>query len=296
MKTTLPYCCLLFSVAASNAAIISIGGSSSNWNSLGANYDFLNDQQTGDPASDIVGNATNPGFFTAFDNAGTSSLTDGNLGFRIRLDDHGGSTNTIEFGRNLWVGIDADLSGSIDAFLGLNMQGGTNEMGIFSPGSGLNTSPSTTSVASAPTAPYSYTPGVSNYNYREVNFGAVDSPLTDIGAVGPGTKAEPDYYVSFLIPFADVAAFLTNAMPTKFNATTPFTENTPIRYVLGTSTQVNSFNQDLGGIDGQVNSGLTWEVLGGFTPTTTPSGVPECSASLLAFIGSVLTFGFRRRR
>lgn len=294
MKATLPYYCLLFSVAASNAAIISIGGSSSDWNSLGDNYDFLADQQTGDPASDIVGNADDPGFFTAFDNNDTSSLTDGNLGFRIRLDDHGGNTNNIEFGRNLWVGIDADLSGSIDAFLGLNMSGSTSEMGIFSPGSGFNTSPNTTSVASAPTAPYSYTPGPSNYNYRAVNFGTDGGTTNDIGA---GNKAEPDYYVSFLTPLADIAAFLTAAMPLKFNATTPFNENTPVRYVVVTSTQSNSFNQDLGGINGNLNSTLTWEVLGGFTPTITPSGaVPECSAALLAFVGSVLTFGFKRRR
>jgi hypothetical protein len=295
MKATLPYYCLLFSVAASNAAIISIGGSSSNWNSLGANYDFLADQQTGDPASDIVGNADNPGFFTAFDNNNDSaSLTDGNLAFRIRLDDHGGSNSNIAFGRNLWVGIDADLSGSIDAYLGLNMQGSTQEMGIFSPGSDLNTSPNTTSVDSAPTAPYSYTPGASNYNYRAVNFTTDGGTTNDIGA---GNKAEPDYYVSFLVPFGDIAAFLTAAMPLKFNGSTPFTENTPIRYVLGTSTQSNSFNQDLGGVNGQVNSSTTWTDLGGFTPTITPSGaVPECSAALLAFVGSVLTFGFKRRR
>ncbi len=224
---------------------------------MGANYDFLNDQQTGDPASDIGGNVGN-----------------------------------IAFGRNLWVGIDADLSGSIDAYLGLNMQGSTAEMGIFSPGSGLNISPNTTSVASAPT--YGYTPGALNYNYRAVNFVTDGGSTNDIGA---GTKAEPDYYVSFLVPLADVAAFLTSTMPTKFNATTPFTENTPVRYVLGTSTQSNSFNQDLGGVNGQVNSSTTWTVLGGFTPTLTASRpIPECSSALLAFIGSVLTFGFKRRR
>lgn len=296
MKTTLPYCCLLFSAAISNATPIPLSGPSSvGWRSLGANYDFLNDQQTGDPASDIVGTAANPGFFTTFDDNNTPlNLTDGNLGFRVRLDDHGGNSNTIEFGRNLWIGIDADLSGTIDVFLGLNMQGGASsaEIGIFSPGSGLNTSPSTTTVSSTSYTNPDVTPSAANFNYREVNFGVTDSPLTDIGAVGPGTKAEPDYYVSVLFPFADIVNFLGTKTPNPIS----INQNTSLRYVVGTSTQSSSFNQDLGGINGQVNSASTWEALGGFTQATTPSGVPECSASLLAFIGSVLTFGFRRRR
>ncbi|MEY3897944.1 MAG: hypothetical protein RLZZ214_3465, partial [Verrucomicrobiota bacterium] len=120
MKIAHPSIALLFSISAANAAI-SLSGPSvgAGWIQLGANYDFLDDQQTGDPASDIVGTASSPGFFTAFDNAGTPSLTDGSIGFRVRLDDHGGNTNNPKFDRNLWIGIDADLNGSIDAFIGV---------------------------------------------------------------------------------------------------------------------------------------------------------------------------------
>ena len=86
MKAVLPSLCLLAYATGANAAI-SLSGPSvgAGWISLGANYDFPDDQQTGDPASDIVGSAASPGFFTAFDNAGTPSLTDGSIGFRSNL-------------------------------------------------------------------------------------------------------------------------------------------------------------------------------------------------------------------
>lgn len=291
MKATLSF--LLFSAAVSNADPIPLSGPSNvGWRSLGANFDFTNDQQTGDPASDIVGSADNPGFFTTFDDNSTTSLTDGYLGFRVRLDDQ---SNTVDFGRNLWIGVDADLSGSVDAFLGLNMQGGTSsaEIGIFSPGSGLNTSPNTTTVESTSYTDPNVAPSAANYNYRAVNFTTDGGTSNDIGT---DNKADTDFYLSFLVPFADLVSFLGNKTPNPIS----INQNTSLRYVLGTSTQPNSFNQDLGGIDNSKKANVdldqTWAVLGGFTPTTTPSGVPECSASLLAFIGSMLTFGFRRRR
>lgn len=117
------YCLLIGSVFSPtlSAAIPINGPSSTAWVSLGANYDFLGDQQTGSASSDIVGTASNPGFFTTFDGGGTPSLTDGFLGFRIRLDAAGGTNSSIKFDRYLWLGIDADQSGSVDVFLGLNM-------------------------------------------------------------------------------------------------------------------------------------------------------------------------------
>lgn len=285
MKSLIPYCCLLLGTAVSNAAISISGSTKSGWISLGANYDFGNDQQTGVAASDIVGTATDPGFFTSFDNAGTASLTDGFLGFRVRLDDHGGNNNNIAFGRDLWIGIDANLDGKLDVFLGLNMQGSASEIGIYATGTGANISPKTTSVASS--AYKSYTPSASNYNYRAVNYLTDGGTTNDIGA---GNKAEPDYYVSFLVAFADVVSFL-NGKSISIN------QNTSLRYVLATSTQANSLNEDLGGIKGSVNSASTWSSLGGFSPTISAAGqfIPECSTSLLA-MGSMLGLLFNRRR
>lgn len=84
-----------------------------------------------------------------------------------------------------------------------------------------------------------------------------------------------------------------------FKATTPFTENTPLSYVLGTSTQSDSLNQDLGGInDKTADLASTWTALGGFSPTISESGqlVPEVSATLLVLVGSVFGLAFNRRR
>jgi hypothetical protein len=295
MKVTTALLSLVSAISTANAAI-SLSGPSvgAGWISLGANYDFLDDQQTGDPASDIVGNAASPGFFTAFDDAGTASLTDGFIGFRVRLDDHGGSTNNIKFDRNLWVGIDADLNGSVDAFIGVATPGQNVTLGIYDAGTGANTSPNTTTIATL-TPTYTYATSAANYNYRAVSFPTDGGTLNDLTPGGTDT----DYYVSCIVSFADVAAFLTTQLPAVFNATTPFTENTPLRYVLGTSTQSNSLNQDLGGINNKTAVlTSTWTALGGFSPTISGSGqlVPEVSATLLALVGSVFGFAFNRRR
>lgn len=295
MKTTISFLILVSAISTSNAAI-SISGPSvgAGWISLGANYDFLDDQQTGDPSSDIVGTAASPGFFTAFDNAGTPSLTDGSIGFRVRLDDRGGNAGNIKFDRNLWVGIDADLNGSIDAFIGVATPGSSTTLGIYDAGTGANTSPNTTSIATL-TATYTYAASAANYNYRPVSVPTDGGTLNDLTPGGTDT----DYYVSCIVSFADVAAFLTAQLPAVFNPATPFNENTPLRYVLGTSTQSNSLNQDLGGINNKTsNLASTWTALGGFSPTISGSGqlIPEVSATLLALVGSVFGFAFNRRR
>jgi hypothetical protein len=213
----------------------------------------------------------------------------------VRLDDRGGNNNNPKFDRNLWVGIDADLNGSIDAFIGVATPGSSTTLGIYDAGTGANTSPNTTTIATL-TSTYTYAASAANYNYRAVNS------LTDGGTLNdltPTSTGDTDYYVSCIVSFADVAAFLTAQLPAVFNPTTPFTENTPLRYVLGTSTQSNSLNQDLGGINNKTaNLALTWTELGGFTPTITGSGqlVPEVSSTLLALIGSVFGLVFHRRR
>ncbi len=297
MKFHLSLIALLFSPSAAHAAISLAGPSvGAGWIALGANYDFLEDQQTGSPASDIVGTAASPGFFTAFDNAGTPSLTDGSIAFRVRLDAAGGTNNDPKFDRNLWVGIDADLNGSVDAFIGVATQGQTTTLGIYDSGTGLNTSPNTTTIAPL-TQTYTYAAGPTNYNYRAVSTPGDGGTLNDLTPGGTDT----DYYVSCLVSFADVATFLTAQLPLIFNAGNQFTENTPLRYVLATSTNSNTLNQDLGGIDNKTaNLAQTWTALGGFSPTITGSGqlvvVPELSSSLLAVVASALSFSFHRRR
>jgi hypothetical protein len=219
-----------------------------------------------------------------FNDNGSTSHTDGTLGYRLRLDDSGGPTNKPAFDRAAWIGIDADLNGSIDVFLGLNFSGSATDLGIYAPGTGANTGPSTTSISS--TASYSYAISSSNYDYRLVNSATDGGTTNDVTTT---TTGDPDYYVSFQVPFADVAAFLATR-------SINITDQSPLHYVSATSTQANSLNQDLGGVNGGVNSTSTWSQIGGFTQTVYASGtvVPEPSSSLLAL--TALAAGVMRRR
>jgi hypothetical protein len=220
-----------------------------------------------------------------FDDLGTTNPNDGILGFRLRLDASGGPTNKPAFDRVAWIGIDADINGSIDVFLGLNLQGSSSEIGVFAPGTGANTSPSTTSIAASAFQTYALTNA--NYNYRAVEFTTDGGTLNDVTT---STLNDPDYYVSFMVPFNDVTAFL-NTKSISINDTSP------LRYVSATSTQTNSLNQDLGGVDGGVNSTTTWVDLGGFTQVVTVDGnlVPEPSTGLLALVAALGTCCLRRR-
>ncbi|WP_367874271.1 hypothetical protein [Luteolibacter sp. Populi] len=266
------------------ASAASVSAPSTEWTQLAGNYDYLADQQTGQPAGDIVGVGNNAGFFTTFNDNGSASATDGTLGFRLRLDAAGGNDKNPSFDRVAWVGVDADGNGSVDAFLGLGNQGNSSSLGIYAPGSSANTSPNTTSIAAS--ASFSYAIGASNYNYRAVDY------LTDGGTSNDATTAtsgDADYYLSFLVPFNDLVSYLATK---NIN----ISDQSPLRYVVATSTQHNSLNQDLGGVNGGINSTSTWTELGGFSQTTNAMGtvVPEPSA--FAIGASLLLLGALRRR
>jgi len=284
MKTHLIACVI---ACASQGHVLSatVSAPSTQWTPLVGNYDHLVDQQTGIPDGDIVGQGTDYGFLVTYNSAGPGGSPVPTFGFRLRLDAPGGNANDIRFNRAAWLGIDADLNGSIDVFLGVDMSGSANLLGIYSPGTGANTSPSTTSISS--TAYLNYTIGNENYNYRPVDY------LTDGGTsndLTPGKKDDdPDYYVSVLVPFEDVVEFLGGKNIT-------INESSPLRYVSATATQNNSLNQDLGGVQGGVNSTTTWTELGGFSPIMTATGtaIPEPKTEWLGALGFLLLL--RRRR
>jgi hypothetical protein len=255
---------------------------------VGARFDYLDDQQTGAKAGDIVGDGPNSGFLTSFDPVSDASHTDGLLSFRVRLDASGGNANNPQFDRVLWVGIDADTNGSIDAFVGVNRSGSSNILGIYAPGSGANTSPSTTSISSTP---YYFEPLSSlNYDYRAVGAGDGGTTIDLTSA----TSGDVDWYVSFRVPFGSVTAFLDTP-----EVGIHITDQSSLRYITATSTQANSLNQDLGGVLGGVNSSTAWADLGGFTAimdaSGTPAPVPEPGPLALAGL-LTLAAGHRRQR
>jgi hypothetical protein len=271
-------------------AVVYADGSSNTWTPMLGNFDYHIDQQTGQSDGDIVGGTgQNYGYLVAFNKNGDVSSIDGTLGFRVRLDDHGGNKNNPQPTNVIWVGIDANSDGNLDVFLGANFQGNNSQLEIRAPEDGENISPSTTTISNSPYKTYTLdtiedvTPA--NFSYRPVDF------LTDGGTTNDltqTTSGDPDYYLSFMIPFADIVAFL-GSLSNPIN----ITDTSPLRFVAATSTQTNSLNQDIGGVSGGVNSTTTWNAIGAFTPPYSP--VPEPSSSLL-LLGSLASGCLVRRR
>jgi hypothetical protein len=256
------------------------------------NYDSIGDQQ-GNIGGDIVGSGTNYGLFMTFNNNGSTSNTDGTLGFRLRLDTVTPPANNPQFDRAAWIGIDADLNGSVDVFIGVNKSGNASSLGIYATNTAVaNDSPNSTAISS--TASSAYVIGASNFNFRAVNFNPTNPSSNDgvtTNDASPATSGDPDYYVSFMVPFADVVGFLATK-------SINITDQSSLRYVAATSTSGNNLNQDLAGISGQVGSNSTWVALGGFTQVVNASGtvvVPEPSTSLLGLAGFLFAVTRRKR-
>jgi hypothetical protein len=267
-------------VLPATATVVDLTGPTTDWTPIlysSNNPDPSNDQQTGSSEGDIVGNALHPSAYTTFGDAGTPSLTDGTLAFRIRL---GADVNPSGFKTALFVGIDANSDGKIDLFLGVNNSGAANTVGIWNPGTGLNVSPNTTSIVSTPLA--SYTPDASNYYWSQVT--AINDPTvgtaTDIDGGG-----QPDYFLGFAVPFSDIVNQLSLLGIT-------FDQNSTLSYVIATATQANSLNQDLNGVGKNYDGALTWSQLGVLSNPMTPSGIPlvpevNPALGLILFLGAL---------
>lgn len=243
--------------------------------------DFSDDQQTGITEADIVGNLVTAAFYMHFDGAGTPSTTDGTLALRVRL---GADKNPAGFEHFFGVGLDADLNGSIDLFLAVENSGNPNQLGIFDAGTGLNTSPATTSIISTPLV--SYAPTLANYGFQAVD-GTIDPGVatTDVDADG-----NTDFFLTFLIPFqAIVDALGLQGIG--------FDETSVMQLVIGTSTQPNALNQDLGGPDGGTTSSTSWAALGAMTNPVSPVLLtPEPAPGLLVAFGLLAISAIRRRQ
>jgi len=243
------------------------------------------DHGTGDREGDIVGDVTHAALYTAFDDNGTPSKTDGNIAFRARLS---GDSNPPGFENFFVVGLDAGEDGlnDIDLYLGVDGQGSGDTIGIYDPGAGANVSPSTTTIANSPSVWWDI-PGA-NYNWSAVTI--VNDPSatnTDFGAEGN------DYFISFVIPF--------DVLVTQFaNYGIAIDEDTAFRYVMGTGTQPNALNQDVGATTVGWSDATTWDALGAisspYTATGNPAPVPEPDSLALTLLGFALLAVAARHR
>lgn len=221
--------------------------------------DPLNDQQTAvnsEVSQDIVGNNAFPAFYTQYE-SGTNEI-----GFRFRLNNQDSNNIQLAFKKFAFVGVDAanpdgSFDGKLDFFIGIynvattgNVKG---RIGIYNTGTGANISPSTTSIISPPIIQYK---PVENGNFQITQ---ADSTF------GPSGK---DYFVSFKIPVADI-----NLAMQKVGKSVRVNEMTPLRYIIGTASQDNAFNQDIGGITGgYTKSTTTWADMGAYGPVTSMNG------------------------
>jgi hypothetical protein len=250
----------------------------------GTHPDASSDQQTGSSEGDLVGNATQCSMFMRYDDAGLGSTTAGWLGFRLRL---GGDANPAGFDGAAFVGLDANLDGRLDLFIGANNSGGGDHIGLWNPGSGLNISPSTTTIGSS----------YATYNETSAYFSfvAVSSIIDPFGtSYDLNADGQTDRFLSFVVPFSAVVAALAS------QGINGFGSDMPMRLMAATATQGNSFNQDLNGVLGEINSALPWEQLGGLSEIYTFESIepiPEPSqTALCGLAGGVALICYNRRR
>ena len=277
-------------------------GTGTGWTGIGYSDPSLadpgTDQQTGGQEGDLVGNATAPFFYTAFDNNDTTGdLRDGTISFRTR---HGGDSNPAGFEGAISIGIDANGDGQIDGFVGVNNSGSADAIHFWNADNGTGSDNTSISSLKFGTIHTTITEVVNdNYSFRDVvtdDLGAGVSLDIDGDA---GAKALIDTYLSFSVDFGDLVTFLEESITGETNPAPFLTDQSAFRYIVGTSKQGNNFNQDTGGIDGTTGEGILFSdpnspISIPYTPTGAVA-IPEPSSTALLF-GATSLLLFRRKR
>ena len=249
--------------------------------------DPVEDQQTGLVSGDLVGDTNHPAFYSQFDDNGTPDiLTDGTLAFRVRLNSIKNESKML-FNYNLFIGMDADRNGSLDLFVGIdNNPNGSGQLAIWDPGPGANDGPSTTSIVSPPLITFAEAVGI-NYHFALVDA-TLDPAATSYDLDGAGNT---DAFISFSFDFS----FIVNLLSTNGIS---IDQNSGMNYVMATATQDNSLNMDLNGVDGGIDSLLTFTALGATSETVSANGdsVPEPAVMALVGIGGLSLLISKRLR
>ena len=173
------------------------------------------------------------------------------MAIRVRVSNVNGFS-PYEFKNFAFIGLDSDLDGTVDFFLGVyNPTGNNGRLGIYSADGSLNLSPSTTGISGKPLMAFQPKEGI-NYSITQ--------------APGSNFNGDPDYFISFQFSLADIQEALQGTG-------IAFTASTPFRFMTGTAAQDNSFNQDLNGMDASgFSSDDTWNDLGVFSDVVSADG------------------------
>ena len=190
------------------------------------NYDYVGDTRTtGSSSLDIVGDATYPAVYIQFSDDGSE------LAVRIRVNNCDGSSANPLFSNFAYIGIDADLSGAIDFFIGAYNPTGAGRLGVY------------LSDPEAPNTMY----GVTGIDGVLATFQPIDGVNYSMVKTEDGSNfsGDPDYFITFKFNVADIESAIGDF--TKDHVT--FTPNTPFSFFAGTSTTDRTLNGDVNGLD-----------------------------------------------
>jgi hypothetical protein len=245
--------------------------------------DAAGDHGSNRTETDVVGDAADSASYTIFDDAGTPSTTDGNIGFRVRVS---GDSQGAGFNNFLVVGLDFGgvTPGEVDLFLGVDGRGQIPSVAIYHAGATANESPATTSLVIP--AAVSNPGSSSNYDFSAVD-GSIDPGVTTTDFGSDGT----DRFVSFVVPFdAIVTEMLTLGIGVD--------ENSQVRYVMGTGKRPDVIDQDVSGTTAGWLDPRTWDELGAgsYVYLLTGTRAPEPGTATLVLTGLSLLCVLGRRR
>ena len=272
---------------------ISISGSTADWDVVlkGSILDYKDDLQANGPDLDLIGDADNALLYVKFDDKGDADDTNDEIGFRIRVDSSKSSSASQFSSGYVFIGVDADKSGSIDFFISISNKSTNGGIVVWSPGSGDNTAPSNTSIQTPDeiVAKSALVDGT-NYSFLPVsNTTDPSATYNDLNSQSnlslSGNYDQVDHFISFKFSFAD----LVTAVQAK---SITLTKDTSLQYTVATATNSNSFNSDIAGYNGSADNDTTYAAKGAFSAVgtfsnsapviTSDGGGTTATASVLA--------------
>lgn len=281
-----------------NASAQIVSSPVTNWNQIRYNGVVPNepasDQQTGTPEGDFVGDAARPFLFSLFDAGTVASKTDGTLYFKMRID---ADSQPVGFKGLALIGFSFTSNVAnqplINVFAGVDNSGSPDRIRIFrADPTKTNISPSTSGIGAEL---FNYVATSLNYDFSPVS--AVNEPGTGSPFNFNSAANNPDYFLAFSIPFADLVSAVNTTTGLSIN------EDSQFRMVAFNATNSNTLNQDVGGInDRTTNPALPFSDLNAISnvyatssllPTPAPPGVVS---GLIGIAMAGGQFGLVRRR
>ncbi len=250
------------------------------WTTLlkGTAFDYINDQQATAQDLELVGDPNHALFYTHYNDNGTATDTDDFILYRIRVSGSKSNTASTFSSGYVFLGFDVNNDSAIDLFLSATQRTtGEQRISLWSPGPGLNMSPSTTSitgevpVVNLATSPsfIDFSPVTTTNDPAVADVNLNDAPL---GTTGLSTGIN-DHFLSFKVPFNNTTPASDSLKEIAAAKGVALSTSTVFRYLLATSTQSNSLNSDIGGYKGGTKSRVTFAQEEALTPPLSVSNL-----------------------